>query len=240
MKLSQLKVSVLNIIIIILMIIVSLFSYFSFLSVQKTSDFIVVDTMPVMKASENLLLDLINEETGIRGYLVTEDKKFLDPYKVGQNNLQKDLDLILAYASTNSITLKSLVENKAIPKIETIQSYFLSQIALVESGKVSDARSRIDSGKQNMDEFRGISTEISNEVDKLTTSSQSKANSSSALSRFIITLGILMSIIAGIVSIWIYKRSLKAEKVLRENAENLEQQNEEIISQQLEQEANST
>jgi CheY-like chemotaxis protein/CHASE3 domain sensor protein/putative methionine-R-sulfoxide reductase with GAF domain len=237
MKFSQLKVSALNIIIIILMTIVSLFSYFSFISVQKASNFIVDDTIPIVKAAQNLLQDLINQETGIRGYLISEDKKFLEHYNLGVKNLKEDLTKIIAYANANSIVLKGLIENKAIPKIDTIEAFYQSQIDLVQNGKVEVARPRINNGKQNMDEFRNINVEIINEVSRITNASQSAANSSSALSRFIIILGILMSVIAGIVSILLYKRSAKADRLMRENAENLEQQNEEIISQQLEQEA---
>jgi CheY-like chemotaxis protein/CHASE3 domain sensor protein len=236
MKFSQLKVPALNIIIIILMIIVSLFSYFSFLSMQKNSNFIVDDTVPIIKAAQNLLQDLINQETGIRGYLISEDKKFLEPYNQGVQNLKEDLAKITAYANANSIILTGLIENKAIPKINTIESFYQSQINLVENGKVDEARPRINNGKQNMDEFRSINAEIINEVSKITNTSQSAANSASVLSRFIIVFGIIMSIIAGIVSVIMYKRSAKADKLMRENAENLEQQNEEIISQQLEQE----
>jgi CheY-like chemotaxis protein/CHASE3 domain sensor protein len=237
MKFSQIKVSALNIIIIVLMILVSLFSYYSFLSLQKASDFIVDDTIPVVKAAQNLLQDLINQETGIRGYLISEDKKFLEPYHLGSQNLKEDLAKITIFANAHSIVLKGLLENKAIPKINTIESFYQSQIDLVENGKVEQARPRINNGKQNMDEFRSINAEIINEVSRMTSSSQAAANASSALSRFIIILGIVMSSIAGFVSILMYKRSAKADRVLRENAENLEQQNEEIISQQLEQEA---
>ncbi|WP_162463184.1 response regulator [Paenibacillus psychroresistens] len=237
MKFSQLRVSALNIIIIIVMIIVSLFSYYSFLSVQKDSDFIVNDTIPVIKASENLLLDLINQETGIRGYIITSDIKFLEPYNLGEKNLQQDLDTIASYADANSTKLSDMTKNKVRPQIDKIESFFQEQKSRVEKGNVDEARTRINEGKQNMDLFREINADLINEIVGIVSSSQSAANSSSKISRFIIVLGILLSLIAGVVSVWMYKRSSRAEKVLRENAENLEQQNEEIISQQLEQEA---
>jgi CheY-like chemotaxis protein/CHASE3 domain sensor protein len=237
MKVSQLRVSALNIIIIVVMIIVSLISYFSFLAVQKDSDFIVNDTIPVIKASENLLLDLINQETGVRGYIITADTQFLEPYTLGKKNLQQDLETISIYADLNSSKLKDLLKNKAAPQIDKIQSYYQEQISRVETGNLADARTRVNDGKVNMDAFREINADLINEIVGIVSLSQSNANSSSLLSRIIILFGTLLSVIAGIVSIWMYKRSSKAEKVLRENAENLEKQNEEIISQQIEQEA---
>jgi signal transduction histidine kinase/CheY-like chemotaxis protein/CHASE3 domain sensor protein len=236
MKLSQSKVSILNIIIILLMMAVSLISYFSFLSLQKESNFIVDDTIPVVRASQNLLNDLINEETGIRGYLISEDKKFLEPYLLGLSDLDKDIATIQAYATTNSTVLTGLLTLKALPKINTIQSYYKDQIARVESGQMQEARIRINDGKMNMDQFRDFNTDIVNEVARITSASRTKANDLIGLSRLIIVLGIIISIIAGIISILMYKRAAKAEKALQENAENLEQQNEEIISQHAEQE----
>lgn len=236
MKFSQLKVSALNIIIIIVMVLVSLFSYFSFLSVQKDANFIVNDTIPVIKATENLLLDLINQETGIRGYIISTDIKFLEPYNLGKKNLEQDLTTITTYANENSFKLKTLIESRANPKINTIESFFDQQMDRVKKGNKLEASSRVNEGKSNMDQFRDINTELINEVMIIVNESQSKANSSTQLSLYIIILGVILSIFAGIVSIWMYKRSLKADKILRENAENLEQQNEEIISQQIEQE----
>jgi CheY-like chemotaxis protein/CHASE3 domain sensor protein len=237
MKFTQLKVASFNIIIIIVMMLVSLFSYFSFLSVQKDSDFIVIDTFPVIKSSENLLLDLINQETGIRGYIILGDTKFLEPYTLGRKNLQEDLAVITAYANTNSVRLKALIESRVLPKIDHILGFYEDQISRVQKGNKAEASTRINEGKQNMDQFRDINTELINEVEVIVSDSYSKANNSSLLSRYIIIFGSILSIIAGIVSIWMYKRSSKADKILRENAENLEQQNEEIISQQIEQEA---
>ena len=236
MKFSQLKVAVVNIIIIILMIIVSLISYISFLLVQRDSDFIVQETIPVIIASENLMKDILSENSSTRGYIITHNKKLLENYYSGLNNLKIDLEIVEKYSKLNSRKLNDLIINKAIPKIDIIQSLLNAQIKSVENGDIEEIIDRVLKNKQEMDDFRKINNEMLNEMKEVTNSAWSKAKSAGDRSKFVIGFGILMSIIAGFVSILMYKRSVKAEKILHENAENLEQQNEEILSQQAEQE----
>jgi signal transduction histidine kinase/CHASE3 domain sensor protein/DNA-binding response OmpR family regulator len=245
MKISKFKVSTMNVIIIGVLLFVGLSSLLSFRAVEKASDQIVLQTIPVGKATDNLLLDLLNQETGLRAYLISGDAKYLDAFKLGKTEVERDLKLIQNYANQNKngLSIKLLIDVKAEPQIQTIQTYFENQIILVEDGKIDDARSRIAIGKTNMDKFRQINDELLSLIDKDTQASWAKTKVASKLSKVIINVGALLALVMGVVSGVLFHRSQKVKQALRESegtyrkmAQNLEAQNEEIIAQQEEQE----
>jgi methyl-accepting chemotaxis protein len=152
---------------IFLFLITGIFTYIAFQKVGESNDEIVQDAIPIARAAENLLTDLINEETGIRGYLVTGKDEYLEPYQAAHEQLQKDLALIREHESQHPI-MKDLVENQAVPLIEKNENYFQNQIQLVKSGKIVEARSKIGDGKANMDAFRTVFSKINEDINKLT------------------------------------------------------------------------
>ncbi|NGQ96768.1 methyl-accepting chemotaxis protein [Brevibacillus sp. SYP-B805] len=140
--------------------------YFMLASMEKASDDIVYEAFPIAGATNRLLVDLINEETGVRAYLVSGDEVFLEPYTLGKEQLQKDLETIRQYEDAHPV-LKGLVENEALPQIEKIQNYFEEQITLVQNGNIEEARKRIGDGKEAMDAFRQVFAKIEADNAKL-------------------------------------------------------------------------
>src|SRR3954451_12642771 len=51
----------------------------------------VEDAIPLKAAAQDLLTQMVNQETGVRGYLVTADEGSLDPYIAGQKAVRDDL-----------------------------------------------------------------------------------------------------------------------------------------------------
>lgn len=98
------------------------------------------------------LLQLVNEETGVRGYVATNDPRFLQIYYA---SMRQDV--------VNEATLTSQLD--AFPRLEptlaaiTVQAnrvrrYFKDEIQLVESGDASRARTNLSRGKVLFDNLR--------------------------------------------------------------------------------------
>ena len=65
----------------------------------------IVHTMDVRRAARVVLIQLLDAETGERGFLLTEDEKFLEPFNRAERSVPGSLDRIVALASDNSAQL---------------------------------------------------------------------------------------------------------------------------------------
>ncbi|WP_347812665.1 methyl-accepting chemotaxis protein [Tumebacillus sp. BK434] len=127
----------------------------------------MLDAIPIGDAALNMLTDLVNQDTAVRGYLLTGDDSYLAPYRLGKEQLDKNLAMIRELEAGHPI-MKDLVENQANPEIVKLRDYFESQIKLVQAGKIAEARLNVGKGKEAMDAFRAVNVKIQADVDKLT------------------------------------------------------------------------
>jgi signal transduction histidine kinase len=65
---------------------------------QRSADQVLQVEGPVLAADRTALQSMTDAETGIRGYLLTKDVGFLQPYRSGSQALAKDLDRAIALA----------------------------------------------------------------------------------------------------------------------------------------------
>lgn len=182
-------------------------SYNGSVNMEKQSDSIVLDAIPISTAADSLLADLVNEETGVRGYLVTGDEKFLDPYTLGKNQYQKDLQLIRSHENEHPI-MKKLVENQALPQMDQLQSFFENEINLVKGAHFDQARKNIDNGKQFMDQFRQIHQKIQEDNQKLINDSWQASKDSGKQARMIIEIGVVIAFLISLVGGLLLARSI--------------------------------
>ncbi|MDF2959117.1 MAG: PhoR protein [Paenibacillus sp.] len=243
MKLTRYNVSLLYVVIIISLLgFVSISSYIASTNMENKLDSVVNEVIPLSVVSQNILEDLINMETGIRGYLVSGDERYLETYESGKQQLTPDLELMAEYEKKYP-DLKSLMEGDMLPQIKRLQDFYISQINLVRSGKIEEAQTRITNGKTMMDRFRQLHLKVRTEIDTIATSAYKDANQAGGSARVIISVGGGLAILIGLMSAFIFRRANQAEAALRKSeetyrymAESLESQNEEIIAQQEEQE----
>jgi methyl-accepting chemotaxis protein len=118
------------------------------------------DAIPLRTATQDLVTQMVNQETGLRGFLVTADDASLDPYIAGRRELAADLRAIEPYLAKHPIMAKLIGEAK--PQIAELQRYFAAQIALVRQGPAGQARAQanIGAGKEAFDAFRATAAKI--------------------------------------------------------------------------------
>jgi len=110
---------------------------------------------PAASASDQLLAHLVDQETGERGYVITGDAKFLEPYTDGEAKTTQDLTSITRYvggvpAITSAV---SDVERQWQTWLTTIAE---PEIAARQSGSISQSQQLVDraQGKTVFDELR--------------------------------------------------------------------------------------
>src|SRR5690606_12542173 len=65
------------------LLIIALVNYFSFKSIKKleASSALVTHTQEVKTVSSEVLIHILNAETGQRGYVITGNERYLEPYR---------------------------------------------------------------------------------------------------------------------------------------------------------------
>ena len=141
-------------------------SIYSTQSLRTQAENLITDAIPIGYAADGLLTALVNQETGVRGYLVSGDEKFLDPYNIGKSSVRENLKEVESRLDKHPIMAQLIEEAK--PKIDAIEKYFDSLVSLVKQGKLEEARSKAGDGKQLFDSYRESHDKIKKDIDKLT------------------------------------------------------------------------
>ena len=124
--------------------------------------------IPLRKSARDLTLQMVNEETGVRGYLITTSPTSLQPYEAAQPLRRADLKQLQAVVPDDP-EIRPLVA-RAAREVAALDRYFAAEVALAGRGPqgVAAARSRVEAGKTRFDVFRATSSAILNDADAYT------------------------------------------------------------------------
>ncbi|APC39852.1 sensor histidine kinase [Clostridium estertheticum] len=173
-----------------LSLIIILFSTYSMNKVRIESDFISQRILPSKIFTLEILTSLINQETGIRAYIISENKVFLEPYYSESIGIQK------YYNSLNKLKEVGL-NNDTINRIDKqrqyIQRFFYQQILLVESGESDQAKLNLTKGKKLVDEFRVTDNILLNDINSQINSSSNKVIKTQRIHKYLLAfLGVIL------------------------------------------------
>ncbi|HYP87659.1 MAG TPA: CHASE3 domain-containing protein, partial [Polyangiaceae bacterium] len=171
----------------------------------------VEHTYEVKHTLTELLSSLKDVETGQRGYLLTGDDAFLEPYKAGLNDVDK------YYADAKRLTADNTSQRERITALRSIIDQRLQlmakSIALRRGENVETfAKSGIlQQGKQQMDELRRRISELDETESQLLSQRQTNAKSATASAQATIVWGSLIgTLLVGIAGL-VMSRSLTAQ-----------------------------
>jgi len=127
----------------------------------------VTHTYQVLDTSSSLLTQLSDAETGQRGYLLTGEERYLEPYRSALDQIEKAFATLAALTSDNPkqqgrlVTLRPLLAAKLDELAETIR---------LRRDKGFDAAVEIvrtDRGKKAMDDIRRLIYDLDQEENQL-------------------------------------------------------------------------
>ena len=101
--------ALINGILVVTMIAVSLVLFLTIYSMRIDNEW-VTHTYEVIHESEHLLIDMLNQETGMRGYLATGDNKYLEPYNEASSRFNSNLNGLKELVSDNPAQVSRLEE----------------------------------------------------------------------------------------------------------------------------------
>ena len=146
-------------------------SYVTFNSLQSLNqeDRWTVHTYEVIDEAGELLVALVNQETGMRGYLISAEKSFLEPVTEGRTAFQQQLTELFELTSDNPAQQARVEKLKALEE-EWRSKVSEQQLKLMENQKTQyEARAMEESGagKALMDEMRKVQAELVEEEESL-------------------------------------------------------------------------
>ena len=119
---------------------------------------------PLRTRSQDLVLQMVNEETGVRGYMITSDRKTLYPYFAGRANVRADLARIEQLTATRPDLHDELAPLRA--DIQDLHGYFDRQVTFVADGILGQRRARADvlGGQKIFNRFRGDAKKLETSI----------------------------------------------------------------------------
>ncbi len=165
----------------------------------KTSIGRNMQTYGVLQNQEQILSLLEGAETGQRGYIITGDEQYLEPYNLAVRNVTLKINDLLELTKDNANqqqrigTLKSLVSDKFTELNQTIE---------IRRVKGFDAAFQIvitNKGKKNMDNIRSVIAEMGKDENDLRNSRILTMNSDIRTSKSVIIYGSFFCIILIII-----------------------------------------
>jgi len=125
-------------------------------------------------AQRDSLLALVNEETGLRGYVASGNPAFLEIYFQGRRQLRGDAGYLAAHdAAYPTVDLK--IESAA-GAANRLTRYFASEVVAVESGRQSAAVRRLALGKGLFDRYRTLDADVQAGVLSLLNATRERAS----------------------------------------------------------------
>lgn len=171
-----------------LLVVIAAFSYRDLKAFQEARQR-SIETRSVLDANENLLSSIKDAETGERGYLLTGERTYLEPYRHAIGLVQGNLrDLARATANQPAARVRSrelamVVIDKLDELRETIELHdqhgFVAALALVTT----------DRGQRDMERIRVLCDEVRSMESSVLTQTSDILESSAARSRYVIVFG---------------------------------------------------
>ncbi len=127
-------------------LLVAMLVFYRFDQHLRQAEGAVEHTSEVRSNIRKMLLEMVDAETGVRGYLLTHDPAFLEPY----NSALSELPQILQH-------LHSIISPEQAPRlasVEALAARFLESLARERQAPLAAAPTRLESDKADMDELR--------------------------------------------------------------------------------------
>nr|WP_255807405.1 diguanylate cyclase [Cohnella mopanensis] len=189
-----------------LFLVVSIFNFMSFRGISDTTNKLTRHTYPMDHIVNQLLLAVVNQENGIRGYLLTKDSTYLEPYEQGKAEVDKVKQQLLEEGSQTSAYEDEIVN--ALASLANVEFFFERVNKLIKDKQLEEAVSLFNDGQVDMKLFRDsvhkLELNVTGTMEGAWSDQQKRANYSMVL----ILMGAIVSLIA-IMATWVMFRTTK-------------------------------
>ncbi len=120
----------------------------------------IEEAFPIRFYANDTVVQMLNQETGIRGYVVTGDGQSLAPYRTGRTRVAQDLAALRQLARRRPEITGDVAASASV--VERLEQFYERQVALVEQGGAGKRRAQdnVLAGQHLFDRFRADSARL--------------------------------------------------------------------------------
>jgi signal transduction histidine kinase len=175
----------------------------------------VVAARDLRTSTNNLRIAMQEVETSQRGFLLTQEESYLEPYEAAHNRIIPTFEELRTIVERYPQYLDAV--ERLGPEIESKLAEMNQTIQLARTGQVAEAVEIVatDRGKEIMDEARALFTRIVADADNRLTEGVEEQRFSANLLRVVAIAGGFLILLVGGGSVWIalsYTRDLLAAR----------------------------
>ncbi|PZM13148.1 methyl-accepting chemotaxis protein [Rhizobium tubonense] len=196
-------------VLILISLAVTTVSFRSMTSQEQTASW-TDHTYRVLGGLNAIMAAMVDQETGMRGYVISGSEKFLDPQEVGAATYGEQLAKVRTLTSDNPIQQKRLDELDRLAKIWT-STIVDAEKAHMKSPATIEAARQLEisgAGKQSMDGIRAKVKEMSEAESGLLSEREARAAAASATARASIIGGGLAMVVVATLSLLFLSRNI--------------------------------
>lgn len=189
----------------------------------------IADAAKTRGSLNRLLQQVLDAETGSRGYLLTGDARYLEPYSSAVAGISENLESLRATympGSRSYDTVAQLSRNVQRKLAEMDLSVRMRQQGNEDAWKFVVMT---DVGKEHMDAIRAQATRLINDASARMDVSQEQVRRSLLLAR----VGIGAVTLAGLLAFWLYLRQTTALKAAGERQQKALQRERDLLERQV-------
>ncbi len=180
-----------------------------------------VHSYQVLRANDDMLTNLVNMETGVRGFVVSGEERFLEPYAAGRKQFANSFDVARSLTADNAAQQQRLETLRDMhQKVADIDEKLIAMRRDVDAGRQPLDR-LIDyfkqgNDKQFMDRYRAISAELSNAEQSLLDQRSGEVSSMTVSTKLALAVsGSLTVVISIVLGVFITRGIMRALGVSR-------------------------
>lgn len=219
---------------VLLVLSVGILSYKSIHQLESDSN-MVDHTQKVIKTSTNLLQLMIDAETGMRGFVATNNKTFLDPYNSALPAIHANSELLKTLIADNPVQVK---------RMDSLSTYVALQLDILKENIDTRPVSGLDymiqhtmllNGKHNMDQIRALVDQIKETENKLLAVRKQSSEKASSDALDIIVIGSIVFMVIIIVLFFYIQTTFEQQKQAERQIKLANDELEKILTENREQ-----
>jgi methyl-accepting chemotaxis protein len=180
------------------------------LSRLETADFWNTHTYEALDQASAMLDGMINQETGLRGFLVGGEAKFLELYNAGFEQFKT------AFDKAKSLTADNAAQQERLERLKAAALSWRNDIAEREIALMKDPNTREQArameasgaGKTAMDGFRALQAEMKKAEGSLLAVRSAQKQAAASLARWVMIAGGLAVSVLSLTFAWLLTRSV--------------------------------
>lgn len=202
-------------------------SYVNISNMLEDEDW-VNHTQKVIDKIDSLLITMLNVETGTRGYVITTQDQYLEPYNMAISKSNNQINEIKQLTADNPVQQLNIDKLSALvnSKISSQTDY----IDLIKKGHRDMAIDDISTGqgKKIMDEIRQVINDMKNEEQKLLEQRNHASQLDAVTTKFSIILGTVFIVIVTIITTLVINKKLTERQKLEKSNIELQVRSQEL------------